>query len=102
MSFVAVIIRTRRPLLQRVAVATLLSLAGAVPVIAQAGAVTGVVVDERSNTPIPKARVSVPGTTVQTLTDATGRFRLEVFNGTEVPLQVTVIGYRPLSQTVRV
>src|SRR4051812_22113473 len=65
------------------------------------GVIGGVVLDPASN-PIPRARVAIDGTEIQALTDAAGRFRLENLSGTEAPLRITIIGYRPLSQTARV
>src|SRR6266480_1570064 len=70
--------------------------------LAQAGApVSGVVLDPVAN-PIPRARVQVEGTETEALTDAQGRFRLENVAGTQAPLRVTIIGFRPLTQTVGV
>ena len=70
--------------------------------LAQAGApVSGVVLDPVAH-PIPRARVQVEGTETEALTDAQGRFRLENVAGTQAPLRVTIIGFRPLTQTVGV
>ncbi len=65
------------------------------------GPVAGVVVDAHSN-PIAGAIVAIPGTRLTTRTDAQGRFRIEGVTGTEVSLQITTIGYRPLSQVIKV
>jgi TonB-linked SusC/RagA family outer membrane protein len=73
-----------------------------VPVsVPQEPVVAGVVVDRRS-TPLVGARVAVAGSPAQAVTDQQGRFRLTVPNVAEVTLRVTMIGYQPLTQTVRV
>src|SRR5690606_5394936 len=48
------------------------------------------------------AQVSVDGTTLGALTDASGSFRIAGVTGTQVTLQVRRIGYRPATQSVRV
>ncbi|MBI4420821.1 MAG: SusC/RagA family TonB-linked outer membrane protein [Gemmatimonadetes bacterium] len=64
--------------------------------------VAGVVEDERSN-PIANARVVVAGTTLQTFTDRSGRFRLDnVDGGSAVQLRVSIIGYRPATLDAQV
>ncbi|MBI4502300.1 MAG: SusC/RagA family TonB-linked outer membrane protein [Gemmatimonadetes bacterium] len=74
----------------------------AAPTLAQdrAGPISGIVTD--GTNPILNARVMIEGTPVETRTDARGRFRLEAPSGPAVTLQVTIIGYRPLTQSVRV
>ena len=67
---------------------------------AQGGSpISGVVTDGVN--PVPNARVMIQNTTVETRTDNRGRFRLESADGSPVTLQVTIIGFRPLTQTVR-
>ena len=66
----------------------------------QQDSISGVVVDARSR-PLFGARVLVAGIERAT-SDAAGRFRLLTLRGGEVTLEVTLIGYRPLTQTVRV
>ncbi|MSR03379.1 MAG: SusC/RagA family TonB-linked outer membrane protein [Gemmatimonadetes bacterium] len=52
--------------------------------------------------PVAGARVSIVGTATTGTTDRDGRFRLEAGGGAEVVLSVAAIGYRPLTQRVRV
>ncbi|MBI4421681.1 MAG: TonB-dependent receptor plug domain-containing protein, partial [Gemmatimonadetes bacterium] len=92
----------RKSNIASVGVVALFWLAGVTAAMAQNRApLVGVVTDDRAN-PIPRARVAVAGTTLQVLTDERGRFRLENVDGNEVTLQVTLIGYRPVSQIARV
>jgi len=69
--------------------------------IPQAKNVAGVVVDTRGN-PVAQAQVQVQGTAKQSETDSRGHFQISDVTGTEVALVVRRIGYRPLTQTVRV
>ncbi len=74
---------------------------GVVMVQAQAGVVSGTVVDDRS-APVEAARVIVRGTATEVSTDAAGRFRLTGLTGSEVTLDITRIGFRRWSGTARV
>jgi len=67
----------------------------------QPGAVAGIVADERG-VPIAAASVTAEGQNVRAIADVRGRFRLEGLAGTEVRLRVLMVGYRALSQAVRV
>lgn len=67
----------------------------------QAGAIAGVVVDSRARA-VSDARVQVVGTTNETRTDPVGQFRLERLSGPQVTIRVARIGFRPLTQDVRV
>jgi len=58
--------------------------------------------DARTLQPVVGAQVVVVGTTLGTLTDASGRFRVENVPGTEVTLQLLMLGKRDASATVRV
>ncbi|MFP5353990.1 MAG: SusC/RagA family TonB-linked outer membrane protein [Gemmatimonadota bacterium] len=69
---------------------------------AQGGVVAGTVVDARTLRGVDGAQVSVEGTTLGALTDASGSFRISGVTGTQVTLQVRRIGYRPATQSVRV
>ncbi len=69
---------------------------------AQEGSVSGVVLDESSLTPVTTLAVRVVGTTIETLTDANGRFILRGLTGTEVQLELERIGYRTTTVTARV
>jgi TonB-linked SusC/RagA family outer membrane protein len=52
--------------------------------------------------PVAGARVSIVGAATVATTDQDGRFRLETSESAEVVLSVVAIGYRPLTQRVRV
>lgn len=84
------------------AVAVLLGAMGAGPALAQQGVVAGTVVASTSLQPLAGAQVVVTGTELGTLTDAAGRFSFTGVPGTEVTLQVVMIGYRATEQTARV
>jgi TonB-linked SusC/RagA family outer membrane protein len=78
---------------------------GAMParLAAQENVVAGTVVTERSDRPIPGAQVSVQGEVGRgSITDASGKFRIAGLAGTSVTLNVRMIGYRAITQTVRV
>ena len=81
---------------------SLLLCALALPVEAQQGVISGTVVDARSRAPLNGALVSLAGRSTGTLTDAQGRFRLANLTGSDVTLQVVMLGYRTASQTARV
>src|SRR2546426_11301079 len=68
---------------------------------AQGSAVGGVVVTRASGAPIGDAQVSVSGTTVRAVTDASGRFRIPDVPGTTAVLEVRRIGFRAVQDTVR-
>ena len=78
---------------------------GALPatLLAQDGVVAGTVTTERSDRPISGAQVFVQGEVGKGMvTDASGRFRITGLTGATVTLNVRMIGYRALSQSVRV
>ncbi|MEO8337185.1 MAG: SusC/RagA family TonB-linked outer membrane protein [bacterium] len=83
-------------------IALLLLLAGAPAAGAQAGAVSGVVVDTRSNELLPGVQVVVTGGTQGAVTDVRGRFRVAGLTGDSVTLRAARIGYRPVTRRVRV
>ena len=75
---------------------------GADALLAQGGVVAGTVVAEQSLTPISDAQVTVEGTSLGSVTDASGRFRIAGVPGAQVTLAVRRIGYRNLTQSARV
>jgi len=80
--------------------APILALSRLVDAVQQA-VVSGSVTDDHAR-PILGATVPLVGTAARTSTDAAGRFRLEVPRDPTVALRVTAIGYRPLTESVRV
>jgi TonB-linked SusC/RagA family outer membrane protein len=84
------------------AVALLLS---AGPALAQDGAVAGVVLSARTLQPVFGAQIVASDTLLRAVTDANGRFRvagLPGLTGAEARVTVRGVGFRPLTQTVRV
>src|ERR1043166_1165893 len=83
------------------AAALLIAVPGLLP--AQDGAVAGTVVAQGSQRPLAGVAVGVaeiPGKGA--ITDGSGRFRLTDLPGTTVVLSVRLLGYRPVTDTVRV
>ncbi len=73
------------------------------PAAAQEGSVSGVVVADPSLRPLAGAQVEVPGTGSRAVSDANGRFRIDVPGAAgEVQLQASLPGYRPATRTARV
>lgn len=60
---------------------------------------SGIVVDSNTNTPIDRAKVSVPKYNYSTFTDENGTFSLGAINGTTI-MSVEKDGYKPFSLTV--
>jgi len=79
-----------------------LPLLTASPARAQEGTVAGTIVSGRTQEPVAGARVGVAGTPVANTADARGRFRLTGLSGSQVTLNVVVIGFRRASVPVRV
>lgn len=71
-------------------------------IFAQEQFVSGTVVAARSLQPLVGAQVTVEGTDQGALTDDRGRFRIQNVSGQEVTLEVVMLGYRTLTQTVPV
>jgi TonB-linked SusC/RagA family outer membrane protein len=69
---------------------------------AQGGSVAGTVVSRGSGAPVAAAQVTVAGTTLRALTDASGRFALNEVPGATAVLQVRMIGFRVRTDTVNV
>jgi len=79
-------------------------LLSAAPYLARAqDVVAGTIVVGGSQRPLPGAQVSIEGQTGKGATaDANGRFRVTGVTGTQVTLNVRLVGYRPETQSVRV
>lgn len=73
-------------------------LLGTSALMAQNRTVSGTVVDD-SSFPVPGAAVTVPGTTIGTMTDFDGRFSLSVPAGTD-KITVSCIGYKEVTVDV--
>ena len=68
----------------------------------QLGPVAGTVTSRASGAPVADVQVTVAGTTLRALTDASGRFRFSDVPGTMVVLQARRIGFRAAEDTIRV
>jgi TonB-linked SusC/RagA family outer membrane protein len=95
-------LRLLRSLATCVATALLLSATLHGPVRAQAGAVSGRVVDTRNLAPLAGAQIAVEGSGKGTLSDSRGHFTLQGLSGAQVTLQVVMLGYQTLRRTVAV
>ena len=82
------------------AVALLLALSTASPVIAQE-VISGRVVDASTNQPVAGAQVSIVGADLGGLTQATGRFLLLNVQQANVTLEVVMLGYQTWSEQVQ-
>ncbi len=92
----------RRSLALGACALALLSLAAPIA-SAQDGTIAGTVQIERALRPLTGAQITVEGQPgKETLTDASGRFRLTGLTGTTVTINVRALGYRPASQSVAV
>ncbi len=60
-------------------------------------AITGTVLDKETNNPVYSAAVYFNGTSVGTLSDKDGKFRLKSLNFSSIPLSVSAIGYYSVS-----
>ena len=72
-----------------------------IPELIQVRTISGTIVDNLGN-PIADAQVTVEGTSLGALTDASGQFEIRGVAVTEVTLRATYIGYRLVSQVVGV
>ena len=69
----------------------------------EAGVVAGTVVAEATQRPLPGAQIAVQGQPGKgAMADADGAFRITGITGTEVTLNARMIGYKPVTLTVRV
>ena len=76
----------------------LLPLLGAISPLKAQGTIAGIVV-EHNQTPLPSAAVTVRGTSLGTITDANGRFRISGISVPTVVLEVRRLGYRMAAVT---
>ena len=83
----------------RLVLATTLTMGSPSPADAQARAVAGRVVTQ-AGVPLGGAQILLEGTERGVLTNAQGLFRLEGIQGSQVTLQVVMIGYQTATQTV--
>lgn len=75
----------------------------ALPVSAQErGTITGEVVDQTTRNPVVGAQISIPGTTLGTLTNTGGRFVLPNIPAGEITIRVQFIGYSTASRAVTI
>jgi len=72
------------------------------PLAAQGGSIAGTVTNRATGAPVPAAQVTVAGTALRALTDVGGRFILNDVPGTTAVLQVRIIGFRAITDTVNV
>ena len=73
------------------------------PAVAQEGVIAGAVVAAGTQRPITGAQVTVQGQSGRgAVTDNEGRFRINGVTGTEVTVQVRMLGFQNASQTARV
>lgn len=84
-------------------VGAVVCLAAAAPLHAQeAGVIGGTVLTEGTLQPLAGVQVTVSGTELGALTDASGSFHITGASGGQVELQARRIGYRPATVTARV
>jgi len=69
------------------------------PAAAQNRTVSGQILDEEANEPIPGATILVKGTTNGTITDLDGNYSINV-PGSEAVLVISFVGYKSVEQTV--
>jgi len=67
---------------------------------AQGLEVSGKVTLAESGDPIPAATVAVKGTTLNTVTDSNGNFKLEIPGVSQATIQVSYVGFQPVQQVV--
>jgi TonB-dependent SusC/RagA subfamily outer membrane receptor len=88
-------LRSVFPLLTGLAGAVAMSVAQVGTAAAQAGVVTGTVVDAKAGRPLADATVIVEGTQNGARTGVRGDFRIQNVTGTNVRVRVTRVGYQP-------
>jgi len=71
----------------------MLLLLAVLTVQAQTRKLSGTILESGTNTSIPGASISVQGTNLTTVTDANGKFTLEVSNGRAITLVIRYVGY---------
>ena len=72
------------------------------PALAQQGTVTGIVVETRTQRPLPGAQISFAGTGLGALANGQGRFLLPSVPVGTYTLRVQIIGYRPQERSITV
>lgn len=100
MSETAVFIRARS--VPRILFATLLLWVVPSGMFAQTGTVIGKVTEGANGAPVTDARVTVGGTTLATLTSATGEYRLANVRLGRLTIAVFRVGYKAAGDTIRV
>ncbi len=83
------------------ALVALLAAGGPAVLRAQTGSITGRLTDRTTRQPIAEAQVVVPGTALVTQSTATGDYRLANVPAGRVTVSVFRLGYKALSDTVR-
>lgn len=69
---------------------------------AQAGSITGTIIDQATRQPINGVQVHIPGTSISSLSNAQGRFQLLNVPPGQQTVRSVSIGYAPSDQTVNV
>ena len=82
--------------------ATVLTLALPAALFAQTGSIVGKVVDRATRQPLAGARIVIPGTALETQTNRDGEYRVANVQTGRTSVGVLRLGYRALSDTVRV
>ena len=83
-------------------VTILLTLMCALPLLLNAGSITGKVTDAQSGKALPGANVMVVGTHLGAASDATGMYHIVNVPDGDYTIKTQVIGYEPLTKEVRV
>lgn len=65
------------------------------PILANSQEISGVVIDEKTQEPLPGASVYFNNTTLGTTADMDGFFTIEYPEGLKTPLVISFVGYRP-------
>lgn len=93
---------TRKSVTVALAAAFVLLMSVPLSAWAQAGRITGTVVNAQTLDPVETAQVYIPGTRIGTLTDNEGGFTLIVVPAGRYEVRCEIIGYRTESQTITV
>ncbi|MBD79501.1 MAG: ferric aerobactin receptor [Crocinitomicaceae bacterium] len=84
-------------------IVTVVTLFLVVRVHAQTGSVSGTIVDEISNEPIPFANIIVQGTTSGAVTDFEGKYKIDNLKPGFIRLEISVLGYaKRLSEQIQI
>ncbi len=98
----AMSLRWCRVVLAAATAAAILSTNAALAAAQAGGTIRGRVTDTRDQRPVEGARVSVSGSAIQAATNRAGNFTLTNVPAGQVVLQVRLLGYSPVSNTVTV